>query len=102
MGGITSAILLHADLSTSRKNSENRNCKAHSLRTVQTAAFLVQTWSICDAQSKWRVGAGPVAAAEIAAEPVVSSGLPSHAIVPKVSAAQSTAGKTFMTGISWR
>ena len=30
---------------------------------MQTAAHLVQGWSIRGAQSKWRVGAGPVAAA---------------------------------------
>ena len=46
MRGITSAILLHADLSTRVKNSENRKCKAHSLRTAQIAAPLVQKWSM--------------------------------------------------------
>ena len=35
-------------------------------RIVQTAALLVQMWSIRGAQSKRGVGAGPVAAAEIA------------------------------------
>jgi hypothetical protein len=36
------------------------------LRIVQTAGLLFQRGSIRDAQSKWRVGAGPVTAAEIA------------------------------------
>ena len=35
-------------------------------RIVQTAGLLFQRGSIRDAQSKWRVGAGPVTAAEIA------------------------------------
>jgi 1,4-dihydroxy-2-naphthoyl-CoA synthase len=45
---------------------KNESVRCVVLRIVQTAGLLFQRGSIRDAQSKWRVGAGPVTAAEIA------------------------------------
>jgi hypothetical protein len=53
-------------LATSVLAAKDVIAKIRRERIVQTAGLLFQRRSIRDAQSKWRVGAGPVAAAEIA------------------------------------